>query len=113
MNRDAVEKWADALEFGDYAQTRGALAQAIGSAAFDSFCGLGVACAVFAKSRGHQIEAVIGGVHPLNSYLPILVAGWLGLSQSAQEKIVELNDTDKLTLPQIGTWVRDHLLKEE
>lgn len=80
-NDEAVQEWLDALESGDYSQTRNVLQDRRG------YCCLGVACDLFAKkfpdkiSVVHQSGTVFYGGG--NTSLPESVREWLGLKDIA------------------------------
>lgn len=118
VNKDAIQIWADALEFGDYQQVKSELVRPTLNGDY-GFCGLGVACNEYLKVHGWQMEDVERFTLDRDMYsgpdthLPRLVEEWLGIDVATERKIVRLNDTDEKTLPEIGTWVRENLLKDE
>lgn len=105
-NKEALQIWADALEFEDIKQAQNALMFTDAS-----FCGLGVACKKYAEIRRLDVEGVIYG--ELDGHMPREVAEWLGITRGTQGEIITMNDHARLTLPQIGAWVRDNLIKDE
>ena len=117
MSREALEAWADALEFDDIPQGFGALVEMneIDPERDGGMCGLGVACKVYADLHGTDVISVIGtrDLAAVACYLPGNVADWLGIDHDVQREIVNMNDIEEVSLPGIGSWVRDHLLKEE
>ncbi len=76
MNRDAIQKWIDALRSGDYKQCKDQLK--IGA----RFCVLGVLCDLHAKETGEEWKQVIDGQeYQYQSYMeepPPLVELWIG-----------------------------------
>lgn len=108
-NREALQIWADAMEFGNYSQTTETLRIATENAGW-AYCALGVACAEYAIA--HRITEDIVESDEFIDYMPKRVADWLGLDREERQQIVQLNDDAKLTLPEIGTWIRDNLIKE-
>lgn len=69
------ERWAEALESGKYAQTKGALRDRNG------YCCLGVACDLYAKDTGEAWKKDADGYQFLYNVgsLPQQVCEWLGL----------------------------------
>lgn len=98
MNRENVEKWVDALEFGDYKQTREALH------VDDSHCAFGVADVIRPRSLAESLSLV----DPF-----VATKEWLSIDSDDSGQVIELNDRKGYTLPEIGAWVRDNWLKEE
>lgn len=108
MNREAIQKWADALEFGDYQQTTGELRHG------ETFCALGVACDVYAhQHKLSRSSAAYAEIFEGDGFASSEVGKWLGIDVSVEAEIIRMNDTDEMSLPHIGHWVRDNLLKEE
>lgn len=114
MSREALEKWADALEFDDRVQITGDLRDWFPDGKW-GFCGLGVACDVYAETHGLSKTSIEYEdlFDPEDGNIPVEVEKWLGIPRPLQAAIIELNDSGRATLPQIGSWVRDNLLKEE
>lgn len=78
-----ARKWADALESGDFQQTRGVLHK-IDAKNGDSFCCLGVACVVAIRegvelptTPDYEGTAMLYGTN--SAATPQAVADWLGL----------------------------------
>lgn len=116
MNREAVEKWADALQFGDRPQIRGDL-RGWTEGGKDGFCGLGVACDVYAEIHGlpKSSPAYEDLFEPVDADLTPEVSKWLDISPEEAAEIIKMNDRfdDPLTLPEIGSWIRDNWIKDE
>ena len=113
MNREALEKWADELQFGDNAQAMGTLFDPDSNAPHGyRMCGLGVACHTYAKEQGITVQELLSEHPPRRlGYLPKPVAEWLGLREPDESEIVDLNDMEELSLPELGSWVRDTWIK--
>jgi hypothetical protein len=114
MNREALEAWADALQFGEYRQTIGDLT-AVNADGKREFCAMGVACDQYAVRHNISRASVVYEelFMPEDGNIPGEIEDWLGVDKDIQTEIIHLNDQNLLSLPQIGSWVRDHLLKEE
>jgi len=117
-NKEAIQKWADALRYGDLPQTRGGLIHKVydldADALRDEFCGLGVACKVYAEEHGIDVVELVDHEKNLfENFFPVVVESWLGLDPWDAKQILTFNDIDEWTLPQIGDWVNDNLLKDE
>lgn len=112
MNREAMEKWADGLQFGDYPQIRGALRNFEGCK--EAFCAMGVACKEYAKQHdlGPTSVAYEDLFDPYEN-VDSEVLEWLGIDNTLAIEIIHKNDHQLLSLPQIGIWIRDNLLKEQ
>lgn len=115
MNREAIEKWADACEFDDIQQGFLSLVEFSDEDNQEKYglCGLGVACKVYADIHGVDVLHVTSGAKRPTDQLPSDVADWLDIDPSTQSEIVNLNDIEEISLPEIGTWIRDNILKEE
>lgn len=110
MNKENVARWVDELIFGDYQQARGQLhnrtIRPIGGdflrvtevIEIESHCAFGVADLLIPGDFRFETAEIIE---------------WLGLEREQAREIINLNDELKMTLPQIGMWVRDTWLKEE
>jgi hypothetical protein len=73
LPKNAV-KWIEALRSGKFKQTRGLLKHE------DAFCGLGVACEIYRKTRKKgSIKWVNGAIFGSTGILPIQVMKWLGI----------------------------------
>jgi hypothetical protein len=120
-NREAIQKWADALEFSDLDKVQGDLRLPVhkGNHTYTwGYCGLGVACKVYAEEFGVSIGRMLDDESwvQADGYVPAEVEDWLDIDRDVQKKIVNMNDSeqnDSPTLPEIGTWVRENLLKDE
>lgn len=114
MNKEALEKWADALEFGEYRQIYGDLRD-WDPEGQEGFCALGVACDVYAQEHRLSRTSVAYEdlFEPDEGQIPEEVEGWLGITKDMQIEVIHLNDNNVMSLPALGTWVRDNLLKEE
>lgn len=114
MNKEAMEIWADELEFGDHTQVYTNLVRWNQEHEPTGFCGLGVACVAYANTHRLPLKVVMGG--PLKgseSHIPDAVKDWLDIDIEQELNIIELNDLERIPLKEIGSWVRDNLLKEE
>ncbi len=107
MNKEAAQKWVDELIFGNHPQTKGDLYDEEG------YCGLGVACLVYAQQYDVNVEDVIESGYQ-NGYLPYVVKEWLDVDDAELEMtVIKMNDDDDASLPNIGVYVRDRYLKDE
>lgn len=107
------ERWAAALESGDYAQSQNALRDQSG------FCCLGVACDLYSKEVGGEWERLPEDSEyeyefmDISEQMPARVMRWLGLNDScgeyhtdgANKTLAELNDTGS-TFTEIAAIIR-------
>jgi len=107
VNKDAVQKWVDELIFGNHPQTSDELYDSEG------YCGLGVACLVYGKENGLEIGEVIHGLDYQFGYVPTKVQKWLGIDGEIEQEVIRMNDTEEVSLPDIGVYIRDRYLKDE
>lgn len=125
MNENA-KKWLKALRSGKYNQTRGHLRDSNG------YCCLGVACDIYAKESGEDIEweeanhidnpiaaeaAIVYQIGFKTGTLPAEVKNWLGLNSETgyifdpeeewdeEISLTELNDEKKFSFDQIADFV--------
>ena len=111
LNKERILKWAEALESGQYVQSRGCLR--VGQAS-QEYCCLGVACEVFRKETGEG-EWRPGGFyvdadsHSL-TYLPSSVVKWFGLESPDPyikgERATYWNDVLHKPFSEIARYVR-------
>lgn len=117
MNREALEKLADALEFGDTPQAFGSLVDSYSTLNRPEnepkMCALGVACKVYAQEHKTSLTNALALDRGTYGYFPGLIADWYGLNRDQQLFIVSKNDNDRASLPEIGAWIRDNWVKEE
>lgn len=107
MNKEAAQKWVDELIFGNHPQTLD------GNLLDDNgYCGLGVACLVYAKENDLEVENVVDDDLEYG-YLPVAVQRWLGTDHAFETEIITMNDTEEVPLADIGVFIRDHYLKDE
>lgn len=113
MNREALEKWADALEFGNYQQATGHLQEWNDDK--EAFCALGVATNEYAKlhNLSPSSAAYESLYEPEDDQADKWVLDWLGISNEEACTVVYMNDADRMSLPEIGAWVRDNWVKEQ
>lgn len=113
-NREHIKLWVDALRSGKYKQGRASLKYSVG------FCCMGVACDISSLGEwqvrlSSEEEIYLGS----GCYLPYDVQMWLGLreenprikSVSNSGTLAFLNDSAKLTFPQIADLIEAEYLK--
>lgn len=104
------EKWAEALESGKYAQTKGRLHDDNG------YCCLGVACDLYAKEQNLRWARIGVDVYDFDGkigLLPDSVASWLGVTSTSgdfqedgsYESLAGKNDQDA-TFAEIAAIIR-------
>jgi hypothetical protein len=117
-NKENMLKFVEALESGEFKQTKGVLRKD------DCHCALGVACELYARSTG---KAKWGKDDDNSTYefktdhwslsytVPPVIWKFLGLSGFEVDEIVEMNDgkEDQKTFSEIAKVLRDKYLTEE
>lgn len=102
------ERWAKALESGEYAQTKSRLRDSTG------YCCLGVACDLYGKETGEEWQPLVISKKYVfmgaRTSLPEEVQDWLGLRDvngviSPDLTLVHLNDTGS-TFAEIAAIIR-------
>jgi hypothetical protein len=113
-NKEAIQKWADALRFEDIKQTRECLAGALDGQPL-AFCAMGVACKEYAELNGINFWEAAADSEGIgnNATVPDRILDWLGITCDESYLVIQMNDEVMLSLPEIGQWVADNLLKEE
>ena len=122
--KDVMNKWIEALESGDYAQTRGALGVDGLEGGKPSFCCLGVLCELAVQEgiipdplRGDAENATrLYGEAGNSGALPVEVRKWAGLATNngtydgADKNLVGLNDSYGYSFEQIASVIREKFL---
>lgn len=107
MKRELRDKWIEALRSDRFDQTSGTLERD------GAYCCLGVLCVVaeeigFAKAaRGHcndpnRLKGAYLKAQPVNDQVG-----------DFDDKLVALNDDQRLSFPQIATWIEKHIPAED
>jgi hypothetical protein len=92
MDPELKAKWVAALRSGEYQQTTGQLRKR------DGYCCLGVLCA-----------AIAADYDPGNGFLPMKFADEAGISGKVESSLIEMNDTQRKTFPEIADWIEENL----
>ena len=99
MPKEFAEKWVKALRSGEYKQVQRHLSKD------DCFCCLGVLGTVCLGIPIKQLvffhESIIGIAFLKDIKEPIPI----GLTSELQEELINLNDKDLYTFPQIADWI--------
>ncbi len=95
MNREAIQKWIDALRSGDYKQCRGRLRRK------DSFCATGVLCDVHSKEFNQPDNW--HGYNYLGNCVctPNVVSRWIN-QRAILINVTGMNDNDDMTFNKIA-----------
>ena len=116
-NANVRTLWIEALRSGEYKQTREYLHNPQG------YCCLGVLCDIFRKQNPSSCEWVLpqdkgsyvfstneeeDGWVQEESYPPILVRDWAGLSYSNMMALAKLNDDDHFTFNEIANVLEEN-----
>lgn len=102
MKADVKEKWVAALESGKYPQIRGALRSVVG------YCCLGVLCDIVDPSE--WVKDHDGFMyHGYSGNLPYEVRGMADLSVCVVDKLVNMNDEERASFPEIARYIRESL----
>jgi hypothetical protein len=117
MKPDIKRLWVDALESGEYIQTRGSLGACKGNA--EAFCCLGVLCELAAKHNAVSKEYRNGDIHyaGVSELLPWEVQEWAGIkfrdavvtTNTGRESLSVLNDECYYTFAQIAKCIDESL----
>ncbi len=84
MKKKNIRTWIKALRSGKYKQTQSRLRRG------DSFCCLGVACALYGKQFNKRFRKELF-MHR-STTLPIPVLDWLGITSSQEAELYKKND---------------------
>ena len=104
MKPEIAEKWAVALESGEYVQAQHMLKSSLG------FCCLGVLCDLYSKDVRNMWP-----VHSFGQSLPSEVQEWAGmfrpegvyLTSHGFHSLVLLNDKDRANFAEIASIIRE------
>src|SRR5689334_10310233 len=105
MKREDKDKWVAALRSGDYKQGHTFLRFK------DTFCCLGVACDVLFGPDGWVDRGFTGFHYGANSYSspsPELLDK-MGLTSSAMNQLITLNDAERKSFPEIADWIEEYV----
>ena len=95
------EEWCKALESGEYKQGRGTLRT------FDNeWCCLGV---WYEVNGGEWVEGPGKYVVASGQSALLFDRCAFGLEYKTASKLANMNDTERLTFPQIAAWIRENL----
>lgn len=111
MNSQIKQQWMEALRSGKYAQAFGAL-----QLTEMGFCCLGVLCDLHRQltDNGRWIDSsqkegvcslYVGDDFVVLDKLPSTMLDWAGLTESACDELINLNDIQKNTFDQIAAWI--------
>lgn len=106
MDRKAKKKWLKALRSGRYKQGQQFLLQNGKS------CCLGVLCAtqrLKPRSAGAGTGVMLFGKSGSDCYLPRDLQEKLGIADSVQNDLIDMNDTKKKTFKEIADWIEECL----
>lgn len=121
MDPDLKRRWVEALRSGEYEQTTAALVRlplegANSHPEKDSFCCLGVLCEVAGLERSDSgrsfrlpEEARMGGMSEL---IDSTLGAWrqiVGIDETHQNDLMELNDVGRRSFAQIADYVERNL----
>lgn len=119
MNTENKQKWIDALESGEYAQTREKLRDNEG------YCCLGVLCDIWSKesNRGSWGENDLQGDFlvdgKVKGYIPKEVKEWLGIEITntdpfcvyrgtiEETSLIDMNDSGRKNFKEIATAIKE------
>ncbi len=118
MSQEIKEQWVRALRSGKYEQTNGILCEEKNGK--EGFCCLGVLFDIAGGEVGGEwkkFENVWGNARwhakvddETNSgFVPIKFKQFVKLSQKAQNRLVELNDTNGKSFNEIADWIEKYL----
>jgi hypothetical protein len=122
MNVDIVNKWADALESGNYKQAEGYLRTEAGC-----FCGLGVLSDLIDPTAWDTVQWGYSSVaykndiewEPSNGfddykkapYLLSRISHEAGITFEQVQKIVAMNDDEGKSFPEIAAYIRQNFVE--
>lgn len=120
MKVEWKDKWLKALRSGKYTQTRGVLNRTIESSERSGtpvgMCCLGVLCDVFAKEglgewKGIDVDGdrkFIYKDHTQVTQPPYSLLEEIGLSDTAVETLIGLNDRQRKSFDEIADWIEQY-----
>lgn len=99
--------WIEALRSGEYKQTEGQLHDPDEN----SFCCLGVLCDLARKDGGkvnwyNDWKSI---VEPGSGGLPVFVRNYIGLSDTDEQKLIEMNDSQTQSFKQIASYIKRNI----
>lgn len=104
MNPEAKELWLAALRSGKFKQSRGTMRSRSG------YCCLGVLAEVMgvppAKKGSQRFDFAQRGQHNVGSYPPV---NFQGIDWENRHFLVDMNDDEKKTFPEIADWIEANL----
>lgn len=105
MDPELKSRWVAALESGKYTQADGYLNSS------SVFCCLGVLCDVIDPDGWELDTGTSTKRHVLteNAFDLGNYAVDLGISDSTQGKLIDMNDSEGKTFPEIATWIKENL----
>ncbi len=94
MNRDAIQKWIDALRSGEYKQCQGQLRKG------NSFCATGVLCDVHSKEFNSKASWEDNKYLGNEVSMPMIVQNWI--NSEIVIGIITMNDGHRMGFNQIA-----------
>jgi hypothetical protein len=102
MNIAVIERWVEALESGEYAQTKGVLRRnedspyghKVGYCCLGVLCDLAVREGVITETKDKHSSIFGDDAHKADLELPVAVVKWAGLLYSSPEIEVQLDEDD-------------------
>jgi len=107
INKENIEKWASALESGDYEQAYGVLRFD------DSYCVWGVACdvsdmgdwVIFGVTEDNEVMYAYEDTTMHTHKAPHSVSNWLGISPTVRDVIENKNDSGE-SFKDLANYIR-------
>jgi hypothetical protein len=121
VNRDVKTRWLEALRSGEYAQDTGMLHRRYGADDVDSYCCLGVLCALaeragvverYAADGSFAYRSVVNHDDRSSNFLPLAVRDWAGLDRAnpvVDDVSLSSHNDDELNFNAIADLIEEHL----
>lgn len=105
MIAELKEAWLAALRSGNYKQT----IERLQDRDFGGYCCLGVLCDVFDPSGWDGVTYRFNGKGGNNQKLPDAMLYRIGMSDDAQEHLMELNDSNGYSFKEIADYIEERM----
>lgn len=114
MKKAIRDAWVQSLRSGLYPQARGALCRREQEGY--CFCALGVLADVVDPKGWETGDLELGMLREYGGYIGLLpdeMYDEIGLPWTVSRRVVELNDDEKKTFPEIASWIEENIPVED
>jgi len=111
MDKALKAKWLEALRSGKYKQGQGRL-----RSDDDKFCCLGVLCDISGEGEWEHSSSMgylyKRGEERDRNVLPMFLGKIVGMEDGQEDKLIDMNDGDGLSLLAIADWIEENIEEE-